>query len=408
MLIRKKLMLFACGSLALATPTSAFAQSQEYKPVGARVGGFVLKPQIELSGVYDSNIFLEEAGESSDFISIIEPVLRFDSDWNRHSLGGEAGVEGGFYADSNDDDYVDFWLLGRGEADVTRATQLFADRVGVQQEHEARGSDDVIFSAAEPVVYHRYGGIFGARHKPNRASVEAEASLFNFDYSDTDLIGGGELSGAPRDRNEYEFGLRFGYDIQPDYEAFLKSVYMIRDYDLDVNAGGFDRDSEGYQFFGGVEFEPSPLVRASVGLGYMEQDYDDPSLGSVDGPLGAIDATWFATPLTTLFLSLSSDIEETTSPRAAGRRSYDLTLNMEHELLRNLVLTGGAGAGRRSYEGGGSDRVDDDLLLDLGAQYWLNRNIYARADYEFEQRNSNTAGFDYVDHKLGLTLGGQF
>lgn len=397
----------AAFALALTFASAAWAQSQEYRPLGARAGGFIVKPNLELAGEYNSNIFREADDETSDFITILTPSVVLASDWSRHSLSLDIGLEAGVHADSDDDDYIDGWATFDAELDATRATQIFVSNVGYERAHEARGADDAPADADEPTVFTRLGGLVGVRHKPNRFGVEATARATNVDYEDTELFGGGTLDGALRDRNEYELALRAGYDIHADYEAFLKGVYEIVDYDKELNTGGFDRDSDGYRVYGGVAFEPSPLTRADVGLGYQTRDYDDLQLETVDGVFGSMDATWLATPLTTFTLGLSSRIEETTAADAAGKLRYEVTFGVEHELLRNVVLNGAAGYGRQDFDGAASDRQDDDISLDLGARYWLNRNFYAGAAYEFDFRDSSASGEGYTVHQLGVTLGAQ-
>lgn len=406
--MRKRFWALLCASaLAQSYAFSACAQSQEYRPEGARAGGFVTKPNLELTTQYNSNIFREADDETSDLVTILTPSVLVESDWNRHSFSLDVGLDAGFYADSDDDDFIDGWALLDGELDATRATKIFISDIGYERAHEARGADEVPTDAAEPTVFSRLGGLIGVRRKPNRFGVEATARATSLDYEDTDLVGGGELDGSLRDRNEYEFALRAGYDIQAGYEAFAKAAYEIVDYDAETNAGGFDRDSDGYKIFGGMAFQPSPLTRADIGLGYQSRDYDDADLETVDGIFGSMDATWFATPLTTVTLGLSSRIEETTAADAAGKLLYEFTLGVEHELLRYVLLNAAAGYGHQDFDGAASDRQDDDISIDIGARYWLNRNFYAGAAYEFDFRDSSVSGEDYTVHQLGVMLGAQ-
>ena len=62
-----------------------------------------------------------------------------------------------------------------------------------------------------------------------------------------------------------------------------------------------------------------------------------------DGAAYAANVEWYATPLTTVSFSARRDVEETGAAGAATYLSSDLGLRVDHELRRNIILSGGVG-----------------------------------------------------------------
>ena len=98
-------------------------------------------------------------------------------------------------------------------------------------------------------------------------------------------------------------------------------------------------------------------------------------------------------------------IEETTSTGASGYFRTDFDASVDHELLRNLILSARAGAGLQEYEG--IDREDELVRFGLSGKYLLSRNFYISLGYEFTQRESDVAGEDYDKNVVMLRLKAQ-
>src|SRR3546814_5981286 len=119
-----------------------------------------------------------------------------------------------------------------------------------------------------------------------------------------------------------EVCLRGGYEIMPSYEAFLRVTYNQRDYDSNVDDAGFNRDSDGYEAVAGVALDLSGVTFGDVYAGYMSQDYDDPALQDVDGPVVGAGVTWNPTALTSARLDVSRSEEHTSELQSLMRISY--------------------------------------------------------------------------------------
>ena len=60
----------------------------ELRPVSIRWKGLEIFPLLELSQSYDSNMFVTQSNEESDFITIIKPSVFFKKEVGRHNLAG--------------------------------------------------------------------------------------------------------------------------------------------------------------------------------------------------------------------------------------------------------------------------------------------------------------------------------
>ena len=79
-------------------------------------------------------------------------------------------------------------------------------------------------------------------------------------------------------------------------------------------------------------------------------------------------------------------------------------MEVQHELLRNLLLNGTVDYTRDDFQGTG--RTDNSYGAGFGVSYLLNRNLTVDANYRFTKRDSddNTAEFDRNIVLLGFTV----
>ncbi|WP_157831958.1 outer membrane beta-barrel protein [Thalassospira marina] len=406
----------AVGALAVVLPAAAQetvnpdqAVTQRapegYEPNGITVGSFRLYPKVEAAEEYNDNIYKSNTNETDDYITKISPGLQLRSNWNRHFLQFEASSEFGIYADTNDNDYADYNLRATGRADATEALKFNGD-ARMQHLHEDRGGDDVATDAKEPVEYDKLTGVIGGTYKPNRFSVGLTGTVDDYDYDDNSTIGGGTDNNDDRDRTETKGEVRFGYEIQTGYEAFIKSSVNERDYDSNVDDGGVNRDSSGYKVQAGIAIDLDRLIRADLGVGWMEQDYDDQSLKDVDGYSADARIRWNITELTTLRATASRTINETTTTGASSTIGTAVGLGVDHELLRNLILNADAKYYNSDYQG--ISREDDKYTYSIGADYKLNRNLFGGIKLTHETRDSTNTVNEYDQNVIMVKVGGQF
>ena len=88
---------------------------------------------------------------------------------------------------------------------------------------------------------------------------------------------------------------------------------------------------------------------------------------------GRAQLDYFLSPLTTLTLGAGRTVEDAATPGAGGYVASSASLTVDHELLRNLILTGRLTYSEDEYQG--LDRNDRRLQARVGATYLMNRNL---------------------------------
>ena len=398
--------MLAAGALAmpvvagLATSGPALAQSDEaFTPLGIRTGAFLVHPGLETDVSYDDNIFANNNNEDDDIIFEVRPNVSAESQWSRHQLNLTADADIGLYKDSTDSNYYDFGVGANGRVDVLRNSALKFG-VGLRRDHEDR--DDPDESGDDDVTKIRQGTLnLAYRHFFNRVYVEPGVDFTRRDYEDTD-----NTNNDDRDNNRSRFRLRAGYAISPRLTVFGEGFYGFVEYDETPNDAGLDRESELFGGRAGVEIELTNLLVGEMSLGYSKQTYDDDQLDDIDSPSANVALTWYPTELTTVQGTVRGDIRETTTnvngKPASGIIGAVAGIEVEHELRRNIFLTGQAIYQRDDFDG--TSRTDDIFRLGGGLRYLLNRNIGIDANYNFSTRSSddNENEFDRSIFRIGL------
>ncbi len=366
-------------------------------PLGVRLGGFILYPDLGVRETYESNIFATEDDEEDDFITSIEPSWDLRSDWNNHALSLHLDARSLFYADHPDENLTDYTAALDGRLDVRRNIEVFGGG-GFRVRHEDRSSPDDV-GGQEPTEYHNPFITIGGATLFNRLSVKAGAAFDRFNYQEVDAGGGGSISNAGRDRNQTQISLQTGYVFQPLREVFLRGTFDWRNYD---DSGGVDRDSTGFEIVVGADYDLTGITSIEAFVGYREQDYTDSSLEDISGVSAGANLIWNVTRLTTVTGGLARTIEESTLTGASGYFATRFDLRVDHELRRNILLNARLGYGIDDYRG--IDRQDNYFTGGLGATYQMNRYFSLSGGYTYRQRASD-AGGDYDDNLVMIRLG---
>jgi hypothetical protein len=371
----------------------------DYDPLGLRVGGFMFYPELAIQETYESNIFATPTGAQSDFITLIEPSLNLKSNWNNHALNFKADAQISKYADHSSEDQDNYSFGTDGRLDIQRDARVYgAASYGVR--HESRYSPNDV-GAREPTQYDVFSANLAPEKDFNRLSVRLDGNLDRFSYSNSTTPAGATIFEDQRDRTEYQIGLKPTYELAPQRQIYGLLAYNWRDYDSN-SVFGFNRDSTGYTIAIGARYDITSLVFADVYLGYREQNFEDSRLPSAAGPAGAAKLVWNVTPLTTLSGLISREVQETIITGSSSYFATKAEARVDHELLRNLILTGTLGYENDDFEG--VNRSDDFVVLGLGAKYLINRNFALSGGYSFRTRSSDAAGADFDDHVTFIRL----
>jgi hypothetical protein len=400
----------------------ALEAEDPYAALGLRVGSFDLFPATELIGGYDTNPSRSPNKKGAAFYTTA-PELRAQSNWSRHEL--KADLRGSYTGYSPDETPTlsrpNFDGKVDGRIDVTHSTRIdLGGRVLVATDNP--NSPNLPAGIDKLPVYVTYGGSAGVGQRFNRFDLSVKGDVERTSYQDSTLVDGSTASNEDRNYDQYGGRLRGGYELSPGVTPFVEVGIDRRKHDLNADFFGYQRDSKGTSVSVGTTFEMPRLLTGDLSIGYVKRTYEDPRLSDLSGLIGNASLIWQASALTTVKLTASSSIGESTIPGVSGVFYRDVGLQIDHAFRQWLIGTVKLGVGMDTYKDAAvetssgttttvcdcspattvttttetiTDRIDKRYAFGLGLTYKLNRNFQLKGEYRQEWLRSNVTGVDY-------------
>jgi hypothetical protein len=383
----------------------------EYDAHGVHVGTFFLYPSAAFSLSYSDNVF---NGQSNidDYFYALSPQIRLNSDWARHALNLSAEAKGHWYDAQSSEDRTDWNVRADGRFDIVRGSEITAEVHHIEL-HEARGIDQTgglaVGDPAEPTELSRTGVSGEIGHAINRLRLSAGGSFEDIDYEDTPCVTACVPPSVPafinnddRDRTVVEVFAKIAVEAGAGTALFVRGRWMQHDFDATADDDGFNRDSDGWGIDGGLDFSMTHVLAGEVFAGYFSRRYDDPNFDeTAEFAFGAA-VKWFPSMLTTISIDASRTVEDTSITAASGYVSTQGEIGVDHELLRNLILSGRFGYESAAYQE--ISRSDDIVRASLGGRLLINNNLHCDAEWQYVDRSSSNPAFDYETNQFTFSL----
>ena len=381
----------------------------EFDPIGLRLGNFFWFPRAELDESYNSNIFATTTRPTYDLITALQPSFDLLSNFPRNSvnLHGSSALQ--VYADHPAQNTQTGSVSVDGRLDVTAGSSLYGN-TKVAHPYISYGSPNSPGNIAEPVTYWDYIARAGYMQGLRRFSYQVDVGVEAAQYNAAPLVGGGVLPQSSQDTTISSAALRTSYELVPDYVGYIR-----------VGGGLFNywhathNNSSTYRVDLGLQILPRHIIYGAAYVGYLVQNYAQSSLPSTSAPDYGGRLVWNVTRLTTLtftglraFNTGTPTVSGTavSGPAGTGYLSSTITVNADHELLRNLLLNLNAGLENDSFQG--ITRTDNVFTGGAGLRYLVNRNLFLGGSFSYNQRSSTLAGVSYTQNVLMLQVGTQF
>lgn len=363
----------------------------ELAPLGIRVGSLLLATELGVGVGYNDNVFATADREESDIHYTFAPRVELRSDWSRHALRVGADATQARHQDFSGEDYDDWRIFADTRLDVGTESAL-SGQFSAARGHETRESANSI-GDREMAEYLVSQATAGWSQTLGRFDVRFSGGLADYDFEDRALLIDDFLLDDNRDRVAATGEARLRYEVRPGYGMFVRGAYNRQKYD-DLGPGGTTRDSSGIEYGLGLDLEITDLIFGDTFVGYYRQRYEDANFEDRDGlGLGA-NLFWNPTTLSTLHLQVRRSIEETVLPTASGYLATEIALELEHELLRNLLLLAGTSVTNRDYQG--LSFQEDLWQHHLAANYMLNRNLSLRWRLGYRDQQGDDGGRSYT------------
>ncbi|HZB93932.1 MAG TPA: outer membrane beta-barrel protein [Stellaceae bacterium] len=366
----------------------------EVDPTGVRFGDFFFFPRGEVDEAYNDNIFATTNNPTGAFITVLQPGFDIRSNLPQNALNISAG--GAFFRyDSHtnlnsDNGYGDV----NGKLDVDN-THYFTGDVRAERSHIDIGAPEVPGNAAAPLTFTDYNATMGFSQYRLRIGYDLTATVRREDYDAIPLVGGSSTPESQLDNWSYQATVRPYYEFQPGYQAYFRGSYNKRDYDHAQGNGVPTLSSNGYRVDVGARINLTGVTYLDGFVGYLAQDYQASSFGTIGGVDFGANLVWNATQLTSVSFKTGRTVEDIneavlTGVAVANSPGYLETtaaVNVDHELLRNLLLNGNIGYTNDEFQN--ITRSDNYYSAGAGVKYLMMRNLYLGGTYTFERVRSN-------------------
>lgn len=376
----------------------------DYATVPIRVGSWMITPQLTAEASYDDNIYSTNGSTLDDLILRVRPRLaisRPDPNFTA-SLAGE--YEAARYLSNSSENTDSYAFKGDLRATVRRDT-ILSMRLLHAREAEARSSPDSETGIARPnrfTISEAYGE---AVHSFNLLRLRGTIDYERRDYLDNHDVAGNVIDQDFRDRTTITGSAIAEYALSPSVSLFAAGSANRRDYATRIGPVPA-RDSKGYELALGSSFEIGHLMRASLRLGWLDQNYKDPLFADVNGALVRGELAYFVTPLVTLTAKVDRSVADSGLAGSAGYLRTAYSLKADYELLRNLIIGAELGQEHRRYNG--IDRADDGFTGRVAASYLISPRWALRGEYRHRGQDSSgiAAGRDFGGNQV--TIGAVF
>jgi hypothetical protein len=382
----------------------------EFTPLGLHLGEFFWYPRAELDESYNSNIFATTTSPTADLITAVSPSFDLVSIFPRSSFGLSGGATFQDFAAHPAQNTQTGIVSASGGLGVTSGSSLYANAL-VSHPYISYGSPNSPTAIAEPVTYWDYAARAGYAQGGRRISYGVDVGVAAAQYNAAPTLSGGISPQSSQNSLIPDAALHVSYEIAPDYLGYIRIDGSRYTYLRAVSSA----NSTTYRIDLGLQILPRHVIYGNVYAGYLVQNYAQSSLGSTPFPDYGGELVWTVTTLTTLtfdglrtFVTGTPATTTTITPGPAGNGYLvsSVGVRVDHELLRNLLLTLNATYENDSFQG--ITRTDNVFSAGAGFTYLVNRFLFLGGSFSYYQRSSTTSGSSYTQNIVMLRVGTQF
>jgi len=380
--------------------TVASRKRPDYDPAGIRTGALLIFPTVSSTLGYDSNVYRQASGVS-DVFGRLRAAVQARTDLSRHAVAIDGYIDQRVYSKYTTDNALTYEAHLLGRLDFARG-----DRVTAEVRHTKavveRGGASEILNTREPVQYNISLASIDGRKAFGRLLLGLGGTVSYSNYQNGETPAGALFDQQFRDLTLYQVRTDIGYALAAGPEVFISAAGEARRYRVVVPP--IIRDADSIEVLAGLRSDITPLLRGQFSLGYLRANFKDPTIPS-RGALGVnIGLDYLVTPLTTLRAGVLRNLRNVASATAPAALVTEGRIGVDHELLRNLILSASTSYQLADYIG--SDRSVRRITADGGAQWLINRRMRVDFDVSYQRRTGGAqAGgqqFDQLRGSVGL------
>lgn len=394
----KILIVWGVVSALSAMPTGASETG------GITIGDYIFSPSVTAGLSYNDNVLLGSTDEKSSVIYNYGGSIGFQSKWNRHSINLDVSAQASQYENNLTEDSESFTYSGSCRVDISDTWHLQVSG-SYQDTFEERQVLEVIQVKDLTNIQNTRGSV-GLFYQGAHWTASARVDTLKMEFEDQQTSES-FVNHDDRDRQVHDGKLHLGYKFNSQWTFYINSAGNIIEYDETYDDFDHQRDSAGYNIAFGIQFLLEKIgLSGDVHMGWMEQEYDDPILGTTTGWDGLVSIGWQATPGFSLQLFLDREINETTIPNSASYITSKADLKALYRVDDHVSCFGSIGFTRDSYEG--IDLRYKTWQTDIGLTYAFNHQLNLKAVHTYTHRRSNGSSGDWNLNVYVLSLAYRF
>ena len=225
----------------------------------------------------------------------------------------------------------------------------------------------------------------------------------SYAYGKTRAQDGSIINQDSRDGQIYSLHSRVDYAFSPVLGWFAGVEGNQRNI---RGTPGQTLDSQGYRALSGITIGFTNLISGEFGAGYVQQRFDDLSIGTIEGPSYRAMLTWRPTRLLDVHFKAEQIVTETSDTSSTGVLANALQLGVDYELRRNVIVSLAGGYENDHFFG--QQRRDKVITSDARLKYLINRYGAISLFHRYTERNSDIPAFSFDKHQVGINVTAQF
>lgn len=382
-----------------------------YKPLGIRLGSFLLFPTLEADETFNDNIYATSAatGRTASFVQLLKPSLELRSQWSVHELNLFARSGFGFYSADASQDFQDVSVGATGRLDIQRDWNVYGG-ASFTHGHEELGTPNTISGTFQPSFYNQTTANLGYYQAFRALSVRLDGRLDNYNFFNN---GQGPSQGfilnTDRNRTEFRETLRVGYEFSPGYQIWTRGGLNQRVYATVPDSFGLNRNSNGWEVLGGIAIDFGGITSLEAFAGYLQQNYVSGQFSTISAATFGLTGYW--NPVRELWVKpfVRRTVDDSSLSNAASYLNTAFGLDVTYDARPNIRVEGHGDYSIADYSAVsvGNGRYDQYYTFRVGVLYQPTRNFYVGPQYQFIHRTSNQFNSDYDQNVVMLRLGAQ-
>jgi hypothetical protein len=349
-----------------------------YEVAGIPVGSFRLYPGMSITARYDDNIFALDTPRKSALVLRASPNVRLQSSWARTSLTLSANA---------DFDRVPAYKSENADALDASAylTHVLGSDTGVRayaryrSGREGRDAQSTFALTERPIAFRTQTAGLAVAQRFAKARLSAQFGIVKSNFDDGRFANGTAFDQDYRDSTLKRAVLRAEIVQSPSLGYFVQGTIDDTDYRQPASPG-LARGSQSTEILVGARFDLPVLMRGEISAGYLNARYQGVLFRKFSGLAVATRLQMFPTQLTTITVTGQRRVNDAGLPNSSGYLETSAGLQVDHELLRSLILGAYARSERNTFNG--IDRRDRRIIGGLSADYRANRILTFRLTFD--------------------------